>query len=418
MARRIDRLTDRTIKAKKAKGYYAGGDGLYLQVTATGARSWVFRFKLGGKPARDMGLGGYPTVSLAEARQRAKEAREHRDADRDPITARDAAAAQKRLAEARGTTFRECAEKLIGSNEAGWRNARHRQQWANKRETYVYPVLGDMPVAAIDTALVLKVIEPIWPTKTETASRVRGRIERVLSSAKARGLRDGENPAAWRGHLAELLPKRSLIAPAKHHPALPYRDVPAFMAKLRSREGVTARALESTILTAARIGETLGETFVEFDGKAWTVHGKRMKTGEPHRVPLCPRAVAIVKDMAAAWLNDFVFPSIKRGEPTSPMAMLMLLRDLRPGITVHGFRSSFRDWAGEQTNAPHDICEAALAHKRGKVHGAYQRGDLFNKRDTLMQAWAEYCEPPSAEKKRRASKSARQEKRRASVTAM
>ena len=405
MARRIDRLTDRTIKAKKEKGYYADGDGLYLQVSTTGAKSWIFRFKSKGK-ARDMGLGGFPSVSLSEARQKAKDARKHRDEGNDPIAARAAAEAQKRLAEARGTTFRECAEQLIASNENGWKNAKHRQQWRNTLATYAYPVLGDVPVADVTTDLVLKVIEPIWATKTETASRVRGRIERVLSAAKVRGLRDGENPARWHDHLRETLPEKSEIARVKHHPALPYKDVPAFIARLRAKKLTTARALEFTILTAVRTSEAIGATFDEFDlaAKAWRIPGERMKAGEPHRVPLCDRAVAIVKELAATKLNDFVFPGVKRGEHLSEMAMLMLLRATRPGITVHGFRSSFRDWAGEETATPFDICEAALAHTRkDKVHAAYQRGDLFKKRDTLMQAWAKYCEPPTAAKRRRAA---------------
>ncbi len=405
MARKIARLTDRTIKAKTEKGYYADGDGLYLQVSATGAKSWIFRFKSKGK-ARDMGLGGFPSVSLSEARQKAKEAREHRDKGKDPIEQRAAAAAQERRTDARSTTFKECAEQLIASNEAGWKNAKHRQQWRNTLVTYVYPVFGDVPVADVNTDLVLKVIEPIWATKTETASRVRGRIERVLRAAKARGLRDGENPAVWRDHLKEVLPERSKIAPVEHHPALPYKDVPAFVARLRAKKGVTALALEFTILTAVRTSEAIGAKFSEFDmaAKVWRIPGERMKAGEPHRVPLCDRAVAIVKELAATRLNEYVFPGLIKGEPLSNMAMLMMLRDMQPDITVHGFRSSFREWAGEETATPHDICEAALAHTRkDKVHAVYQRGDLFNKRDTLMQAWAEYCEPaPITGKRRRA----------------
>ena len=263
-----------------------------------------------------------------------------------------------------------------------------------------------MPVADVNTDLVLKVIEPIWATTTETASRVRGRIERVLSSAKVRGLRDGENPALWRGHLAEILPNRSKIAPVEHHPALPYEDVSAFIARLRAKKGITALALEFTILTAVRTSEAIGAKFNEFDlaAKVWRIPGERMKAGQPHRVPLCDRAIAIVKALAATGLKDYVFPGLKRGEPLSDMAMLMMLRDMHPDITVHGFRSAFRDWAGEETNTPHDICEAALAHTRkDKAHAAYQRGDLFKKRNRLMWAWAEYCEPPVAARRRRAA---------------
>jgi integrase len=280
--------------------------------------------------------------------------------------------------------------------------------------TYAYPILGDVPVADVNTELVLKVLQQsvqhdgksvsLWNARTQTASRVRGRIERVLSSAKVRGLRDGENPAAWRDHLKEILPNPSEIASVEHHPALPYEHVPTFIARLRAKKGISALALEFTILTAVRTSEAIGATFNEFDlaAKVWTIPAERTKTEKEHRVPLAPRGVAIVKELAATRLNEFVFPGLKRGKPLSSLAMLMMLRDMHPGITVHGFRSSFRDWAGEETNAPHDICEAALAHTRGKTHAAYQRGDLLKKRDTLMQAWAEYCEPPTAAKRRRA----------------
>ena len=315
MARRIDRLTDRTIKAKKAKGYYADGNGLYLQVSKLGAKSWIFRFKRDGK-ARDMGLGGYPAVSLADARQKAQEARQHRDADKDPIAIRAAVAAEKRRAEARGITFKECAEQYIETNEAGWRNAKHRQQWVNSLATYAYPIIGDVSVADVDTDLVMKVLRPIWATKTETASRVRGRIESVLSAAEAMDLRSGKNPALWRGHLKTLLPKPSKVRKPVHHPALRYQDLPALMARLRAKKSISALALEFTILTATRTGEAIGATFDEIDlaAKVWTIPAERMKAEREHKVPLCNRAVAIVKELAAAKLNDFVFPGIKRGD--------------------------------------------------------------------------------------------------------
>ena len=239
MARTINRLTDRGVQAKKVKGLYADGSGLYLQVSTSGSKSWVFRFKRAGK-ARDMGLGGFPAVALEKARQKAREARELLDLGKDPIEARDAVRAQERLAAAHATTFRDCAEQLVASHEAGWRNAKHRQQWRNTLADYAYPVLGSLPVADVDTGLVLRVLEPIWGTKTETASRVRGRIEAVLSWAKARGMRTGENPAQWRGHLDMLLPKRSKVQRVEHHPALPYRDLPTFIARLRGMGGITA----------------------------------------------------------------------------------------------------------------------------------------------------------------------------------
>ena len=405
MARRIDRLSDRTVKAKKAKGYYADGDGLYLQVSASGSKSWVFRFKRDGK-ARDMGLGGYPAVSLSEARQKAKECRQHRDEGKDPIAVRDALVAQKRRAEARGTIFEACVEQFIAANESGWRNAKHRQQWRNTLTTYAYPIIGDLPVAEIDTALVFKVLQPIWATKTATASRVRGRVECVLDWAKVMHYRSGENPALWRGNLDKLLPKPSKVRKTVHHPALAYKDVPAFMARLRAKKSVTALALEATILTVLRTKEAIGAKFDEFDlaAKVWTVPAERMKMKKEHRVPLSTRVVAIVKELAATRLNDYVFPGIKRGEPLSDGAMLQMLRDLRPDITVHGFRSAFKDWASDETNFPDHLSEAVLAHASGdKVRGAYARSDLFQKRRELMDAWGKYCESPIAAKRRRAA---------------
>jgi integrase len=400
MARKVDRLTDRTIEAKKAKGYYADGNGLYLQVSNSGAKSWIFRFKRDGK-ARDMGLGGYPAVSLAKAREKAQEAREQRDDDKDPIAERAAVALQKRLAEARTITFKKCAEDFIEANEAGWKNAKHRQQWANTLETYAYPILGDVPVADIDTALVRKVVQPIWATRTVTATRVRGRIESVLAWATVMHFRSGANPALWRGHLDKLLPKPSKVRKPVPHPALRHADMPAFMARLRAKQSMAALALEFTILTATRTKEALEAPFDEFDlaAKVWTIPAERMKAEKEHKVPLSNRAVAIVKKMAATRTNEFVFPGRKRGEPLSETAMLMLLWNIHPGITVHGFRSTFKDWSSEMTTFPDHVSEAALAHgSADKVRKAYARSDLFEKRRELMDAWAEYCETRSQRK--------------------
>jgi integrase len=418
MVRRIERLSDRTVKTKKAKGFYADGDGLFLRVTETRAKGWIFRFKRDGK-THDMGLGGYPSVSLSEARQKAKDARKHRDEGNDPIKQRNAQALQIRLEEAQSVTFREAAEQLIETNEAVWKNAKHRQQWTNTLKTYAYPVLGDVPVNYVTTDLVLKVVEPLWAIKTETASRVRGRIERVLSYAKVRGWRTGENPALWRGHLAEILPQRSKIAPTEHHAALPYKDVPTFMARLRDKDSVTARALEVTVLTVLRTGEVIGAQFDEFDfaAKVWSVPPERMKGRKkgdaPFRVPLCARVIAIVREMAATKTSEFVFPGRERGEPLSNMAMLMMLRDMDLDITVHGFRSSFRHWAKEQAQTPdHDpggtpgsVREYALSHMpKDKVKRAYLRADLLEKRRPLMEEWAKYCAVvvPITAKRRRA----------------
>jgi len=409
MARTLSRLSDRQVKSKSlAPGLYHDGGGLYLQVTPGGGKSWFFRFKRNGK-ARDMGLGSLTVVGLAEARQKAEEARKLHGTGKDPIEEKAAVAAQearqRASAAAGAVTFKQAAQDLIASLEAGWRNPKHRQQWKNTLEAYAYPVFGDVAVAQVNTELVLEVLRPLWETKTETATRVRGRIERVLAAAKTQGLRSGDNPAAWRGHLDTLLPKRTKVQRVEHYAALPWKQVPVFMARLREREGITPRALEFTILTAVRTNETIGATFDEFDldAKVWTIPAGRMKADEEHRVPLCDRCVAIVKDMQRHALNEFVFPGMKRGRPLSNMAMLMLLRDLHAGITTHGFRSSFRDWAGEATHHPHDVCEAALGHVRErKVHGAYQRGDLLEKRRRLMLDWAAFCDPTKRAKQKKA----------------
>jgi integrase len=425
MARTQNRLTAKQVENAKRPGMLCDGGGLYLQVHSASSKSWIYRFKRNGR-ARDMGLGAFAAddadvgLTLAKAREEAARWRKvHKDEGKDPIEERVALhaqeAAKKQSAAVRAVTFRDCAEQLIASHEASWKNEKHRAQWRNTLETYAYPILGDVPVADVDTALVMKVLEqpieedegealPLWRARTETASRVRGRIERVLSSAKARGLRQGENPAQWRGHLDALLPVRSKVRPVTHHPALPWARMPAFMGRLRERDGITARALEFTILTAVRTNETIGAAFDEFDlaAKTWVIPAHRMKAGQEHRTPLCSRAVAIVKEMAGTRLNDFVFPGTKRDSGLSDMAMLMLLRDLDASVTVHGFRSSFRDWAGESTNHPHDVCEAALAHTRkDKTHAAYQRGDLFAKRRKLMEDWAAFCDPPRKAKRKK-----------------
>ncbi len=341
-----------------------------------------------------MGLGPISAVNLAQARDKAAECRRQRSEGKDPIEERKAAIAAARAADAQRTTFREAAEQMITAHEAGWRNPKHRQQWRNTLEAYVYPVIGDVSVAAVDKALVLKILEPLWRAKPETASRIRGRIERVLDAAKARGQRDGENPARWRGHLDAALPKRSKVQVVKHHPALPYKELPAFMSELREREGVTPLALEFTILTVARSGEAIGTRSAEIDYEdaTWTVPASRMKGGKAHVVALSKRAVAILRELEKTRTGEFVFPGIKPRRPISDMTMLMLLRELRPGLTVHGFRSSFKDWCAEQTSFPNFLSEAALAHVvADKVEAAYRRSDLLERRRKLMEQWATYC---------------------------
>jgi integrase len=303
------------------------------------------------------------------------------------------------LERAKALTFEECAEAYIEAHQDGWKSAKHRAQWPATLQTYVYPVLGRLSVQAIDTGLVAKVIEPIWKTKTETASRVRGRIEAVLDWAAARGFRQGENPARWRGHLENLLPRKSKVAPVAHLAALPYTELPAFMAELRAQKGIAARALEFAILTAARTKEALGATWDEIDlaEKVWSIPSERMKASRPHRVALSTAAFDIVSQMRHVQSGRFVFPGAKSDQRLSNMALLMLLRRLgHEGPTVHGFRSSFADWAAERTAYPDEVRRMALAHTvSDKVEAAYRRGDLFEKRRALGQAWADFCRGPS-----------------------
>ena len=397
MVRGINRLTALAATRAKKPGMHPDGGGLYLQVTGTGAKSWIYRYMLGGK-ARHMGLGPLNAVSLAEARVRATEARKLCVAGVDPISARKAEITQANLESGRAISFKIAAEKYIEAHQPGWRNAKHAAQWASTLETYAYPILGNLPVQGIDVALVMRVLEPIWTKRTETASRVRGRIESILDWATARGYRLGDNPARWRGHLENLLPPRSKVQKVKHHPALPWEEIGTFIATLHEREGLAPLALEFTILTAARTGEVIGTRGKEIDlgKKEWLIPAERIKGGKEHRVPLTARAVAIIEEMtdgAELGEEDFVFPGGRKGKPLSNMAMLALLKRMKRGdLTVHGFRSTFRDWAAERTNYPREVAEMALAHVVGdKVEAAYRRGDLFEKRRRLMDEWARFC---------------------------
>jgi len=356
------------------------GGGLYLRVTSTGTKSWILRFKRDGR-TRDMGLGPISVMSLARARELAAEAGRQGLQGQDPIKARDAQRAAAKREEPSAVTFKECAEQLIASHEAGWRNPfKHAKLWRHTLRDYAYPIIGDLPVGEVNTDLIKQVLKPIWTTKPETASRVRSRMEAVLDWAKVSGFRNGENPARWRGHLDHLLPAPSKVRRVRHHPALPYVDIPEFMEALRARNGISARALEFVILTAARSGEARGAFWDEIDlgARMWIIPVQRMKGGKEHRVPLSDRALAILKEMQGLRQNDLVFPGSKQGRPLSDMSLLMLLRELRPGITTHGFRSTFKDWAAECTNTPNFVSEAALAHVvADKVEAAYRRADLF-----------------------------------------
>jgi integrase len=362
-------------------------------------KSWLFRYLRAGKD-RKFGLGSLETTSLARARELAQEQRELLRRGIDPIDHAEGKRAQRRLDASSAMTFKQCADAYIKTNRAAWGNEKHAAQWEStfNGTKAATAAINDLPVAGIDTGLVLKVLQPIWTAKPETASRVRGRIETVLDSAKVSGFRDGENPARWRGHLDHILPKRSKVAAVEHHSAVPYRDMAPFMAELRAKKGTPARALEFAILSAARTGEIIGARWseVDLDAKLWVVPGERMKAGREHRIPLSERAIAILE--ALPHEGEIVFPRDDGGKPLHPTSMWEVLRRLRAGATVHGFRSSFRDWAAEQTSYPQELCEIALAHAVGnKVEAAYRRGDMMEKRRRLMDDWAAYCERPPAE---------------------
>jgi integrase len=382
------KLTARKVKTAKP-GKYSDGGNLYLIVSETGARKWVLRFTWRGR-AKEMGLGSAANVPLADAREKAASACRQIAQGLNPI--------EERKRDGGIPTFGEMADDVRETLSAGFRNEKHRAQWKSTLETYAAP-LRAKPVDTIATDDVLAILKPIWTTKAETASRIRGRIEKVLDAAKAKGHRDGENPARWRGHLDHLLPRPSKLTRG-HHAAMPYERVAAFVAQLRERQATAALALEFCILTAARSGEVLGARWseIDMDKKVWTVPATRMKAGREHRVPLSGRALAVVEQLAEAKQGDFVFAGQSRGKPLSNMAMDMVLRRMKvENVTVHGFRSSFRDWAGNVSSFPREVVETALAHVIGdKAEQAYRRSDALEKRRKLMEAWAQYCEPRQA----------------------
>ena len=390
--REPNRLTVLKVTKTRKPGRYCDGGGLYLQVSRAHTKAWLFRFMRNGR-AREMGLGPVDIVSLAEAREKARQARRLLLDGSDPIDARREARLKARAEGAKTMTFRQCAEAYMKAHRAAWKNVKHTWQWEASLSSFVFPTFGALAVHAVDTGLVMKALEPIWTTKTETATRVRQRIEAVLDWAKARGYRSSENPARWRGHLEKLLPSPSKIAPVVHLAAMPYADVPAFFAELKKREPVSAKALAFTVLTAARSGEARLATLAEIDFKdaVWNVPAKRTKSGRPHRVPLSKEALALLPRDGAP--TTLLFPSTRAGALSDATMRKYLQEDMgHAGVTVHGFRSSFKDWARERTNFAGEVSEAALAHLIGdKTEAAYARGDLFDKRRRLMDAWAKYC---------------------------
>ncbi|MDO8323069.1 MAG: integrase arm-type DNA-binding domain-containing protein [Phenylobacterium sp.] len=394
MGRKAEEMSPLAVSRLKEPGlHFVGGvAGLALQVLPTGGRTWVLRAMVGSR-RRDMGLGGFPDVTLAGAKEAARDARKLIREGIDPIESARAAKSALRAAAAKSLTFTEAADAYLAAHEASWRNPKHRQQWENTLKTYAYPHIGKLSVSDVELAHVMKILEPIWQEKTETAKRLRGRIEMVLDWATARGYRQGLNPARWRGHLDKLLARPSKVAKPEHHAALPLNQMGAFVKRLREADGLGARALEFAILTAARSGEVRGATWGEIDLKAkvWTIPADRMKAGREHRVPLSQAALDLLGALPRIAGSDLLFTA-PRGGQLSDMTLLAVLRRMNVDAVPHGFRSTFRDWCSERTNYPRDAAEMALAHTIGdKVEAAYRRGDLFEKRRRMMTDWAGFC---------------------------
>ncbi|MEW9899732.1 integrase arm-type DNA-binding domain-containing protein [Chitinivorax sp. PXF-14] len=395
-----EKLTALRVEKIKNPGYYGDGKGLWLRVKDTGAKTWAYRFMLQGKQ-REMGLGPYPEVSLADARRLATEARERAKRGIDPIDARHQAETDRKaealLAAARLMTFDDCAAAYIKAHRAGWKNSKHAQQWENTLAAYASPVFGGVSIADVDLPLVLKALEPIWRTKTETANRLRNRVELIIDWSIARGHRQAANPAKWRGLLDKLLPAPGKIQRTEHFAALPYLEIQPFIQALRQQEGVGRLAFEFCILTASRTSEAIGARWeeVNIETRVWTIPAERMKARKEHTVPLSDRCMAILEEARQLGSNEgHVFPGRNTGKPLSNMAFLMQLRRMgRDDLTAHGFRSTFRDWCAEATAYPKDVIEMALAHAiENKVEAAYRRGDLLEKRRRLMADWAAFCE--------------------------
>jgi integrase len=387
-------LSAKKIEHLKKVGYHADGDNLYMQVTSSNAKSWIFRFSFDGK-RREMGIGPYPEITLEKARESAIELRRLVKAGIDPIEQRKADQAAKRAERNNAVTFAYCAKQYIESHRHGWKNVKHAQQWENTLEQYAYPVIGETIIKDVDTALIMRILQSIWLTKNETAGRLRGRLENILDWAAVQGFRAVENPARWKGHLDNLLASPGKVQKRNHFKALSYSEINALILALRANGSVSAKALEFLILTAARTGEIIGAKWdeIDFDNQLWIVPADRMKAGREHRIPLSSRAFEIVKQMQALKTNDAIFPGRSKGGFLSNAAMDKLLQQtLGIDATVHGMRSTFRDWASERTAYPPEVCEMALAHTiRNQAEAAYRRGDLIEKRRNLMEDWLKFC---------------------------
>ena len=386
MARPEKKLSSQEVKSLTSPGRHSDGGGLYLSIDASGRRRWVFMYTFNGRRV-ELGLGSTSTRSLKEAREEAASLRVHLVRGLDPRSERSKSTTKP--------TFGEFADEYVEAMRPSWRNAKHAAQWSMTLKEYAKP-LRRLPIDAVTTEEILRTLRPIWKRTPETAERLRGRIENVLSSAKAKGLREGENPAVWKGHLDQLLPKRQRLTRG-HHAALPFNDMPGFFGNLSAKSATAARALQFLILTASRSGEVLGATWseVDLDRGLWVVPASRMKAGTEHRVPLSEAALNVLRSVDVGLRpDDHLFWGKSPDRPLSNMAMSMLLRRMVPNVTVHGFRSSFRDWAAEVSAFSHEVCEMALAHTiPNKAEAAYQRGDLLDKRRELMEAWAIYLDP-------------------------
>jgi len=403
MGRKINRLNMRFVKTVTEKGRYPDGNGLYLQVTDNGAKSWLYLYRLDGR-RREMGLGSVQAVTLAMAREKALKCAQQRHDGLDPIEEREKARNEVAVAKAKQRTFKDCAEEYIKVKSPEWKNPKHFQQWGNTLKTYVYPVFGDLPVQEVDTDLISRVLSPIWNEKTETAKRIRGRIELILDRAKTQGLRDGENPARWKGHLSNLFASPSKLQKEKHYPALPYVEMNDFITKLRKSEGVAAKALEFQILTCCRPGEAVDATWQEIDleNKIWEIPAEKMKAERAHKFTLSEQAIQLLRLLPRIKGCDFLFPSPRGNKKLSENALNLIVRRLgyeKGRATAHGFRSSFRDWANEKTNYPDGLCEYALSHvNKDRVEAAYKRGEALEKRFRLLNDWAQYCDMAQIEK--------------------
>lgn len=396
MAKMVKRLTDLKVKRTTEPGAYPDGDGLYLQIRKTGSKDWYYRYEVDGK-GRKKGLGAYPTISLEKAREAAQECRLLRKQGLDPIDyavqIEKEAEIQAQLNKAKAKTFKQCAIDYIDTRKNEWTNAKHAYQWTQSLKSYAYPYFGDTPVQEVNVGLVVDALKPIWTTKTETATRVRQRVEAILDYATVLHYRQGENPARWKGHLDKILPKPSKVRTVIHHPAMPYSEVSEYFSKLRQKETMAAAALAFIILTATRSGEARCAKWdeIDIDAATWTIPPERMKARKLFRVPLSPSAMTILEQVEPLKMGGWVFPGLSGKTSVTEAAVRKLLKATHPELTTHGFRSTFRDWCAEQTNFPREIAEAALAHVlENKTEAAYQRGDLLERRRKLMEAWDRY----------------------------